>query len=90
MCPTRRMGKTHYPGVYQLDSSLQVNSVVSPLSHKRVTFTHVCRSHSAVERPESVPHYPLQVLEFEQSAFHTSSHRSSEQHVPQSSEVIMA
>ena len=94
MCLTCRMGKTHYPGVYQLDSSSQVNNVMPPLSHKRVTLPHVCRSHSAVERPESVPRvfhtYSLQLLEVEQSTFDTSSHRSSEQRVPRSSEMILA
>ena len=48
--------KTHYPGIHQLDSSSQVNSVGSPLSHKRVIFPYVCRSYSAVAQPESVPH----------------------------------
>ena len=87
MCPTCRMGNTHYPGVYQLDSSSQVNNVMLPLSHKQVIFPHVCRSHSTVERPESVPHtYSLQLLVVEQSTFDTSSHRSSEQQVPRSSE----
>ena len=56
MCPTFRMDKTHYTGVYQQEPSSPVNSVVPPLSHKRIIFPHVCRSHPAVERPESVPH----------------------------------
>ena len=56
MCLTCCIGKINYLGVYKLDSQSQVNSVAPPLSHKRVTLPHVCRSHSAVERPESTTH----------------------------------
>ena len=90
MCPTCRMGKTHYPGIHQLDSSSQVNSVGSPLSHKRVILPYVCRSYSAVAQRRVFHTYSLQLLEVEQSAFNTSSHKSSEQQVPRSSEVILA
>ena len=56
MCPTCRMGKTHYP--WGLSARFIVTSELCGAASLTQTdhIPQVCRSHSAVERPESVPH----------------------------------